>query len=678
MPINGQLNDYYTRFDPALGYEEHMFRAGRVLQSAEMNEIQQHIKHRVRGIADSIFKDGAVIRDARIIIDPDNGECFGESGAIYIVGAVRGVAPKNFGVPIVGEVQVGVYLQQTVITELEDPSLREPVQDTRNYQEPGAGRLKEEITWGWFGDGQDGDFFPIYTVVDGVVRIKEAPPNLDAVTQSIARYDRDNSGGNYVVSGLNVLRAQDAVGGEQTYVISAGRARVMGYAVDLPADTRLVYNAIPDLREINAEPHNSATASLQRINTDRFPIDTISEIQFTEEKTVTVVRGSVAGGADPLPDTSVLSLVSVTQGATTYVVDTNVRLFQGKVDWSLPGAEPATGSTYTVTYRYIKTVVPAPGDYDDTGFNVTGALPGTLVLVTYTAKLPRVDRLCLTQDGNFVWVSGAASDFNPAAMPAPSGTLGLAIVIQTWMSNRKVVQDAVRTVPMNELAAINGRMDLMMDLISRQQLIASASVRESGMKKGMLVDPFLDDSVRDMGLTQTASIANGFLTLPIAATATTLPRSGDQPFVLDPVYSINLQQTLRTGGMKVNPYMAFPPTPARVSLNPAQDFWTETRVVNVGTIEETQTLTNTASQTERLGNAYHWGYGNYEQVVGQYSTTQTSSSSTVGTRSLGSSKTGSVEFLRQIDVKFEVYGFDPSEQVTELTFDGIAVTPQNI
>ena len=55
-----------------------------------------------------------------------------------------------------GLVRVGVYLLDEVITELQDPTLRCPAVQTRNYNEPGAGRLRVTPTWGREGDGSDG------------------------------------------------------------------------------------------------------------------------------------------------------------------------------------------------------------------------------------------------------------------------------------------------------------------------------------------------------------------------------------------------------------------------------------------------------------------------------------------------------------------------------------------
>ena len=124
-------DQYYQRFDPAKNYEEHLFLANRPLQSAEFNELQKHAAYRLRTIADALFKDGDVIRDAQVTVDKDTGSVTCESGAVYISGAVRGVPSANFTIPVSGTVAIGVRLIESVITSVEDPELLDPAAGTR-------------------------------------------------------------------------------------------------------------------------------------------------------------------------------------------------------------------------------------------------------------------------------------------------------------------------------------------------------------------------------------------------------------------------------------------------------------------------------------------------------------------------------------------------------------------
>lgn len=638
------IDQYYDRFDASKNYEKLLFRADRVLQSAELNEIQSAAANRLRSVSDVLFKDGDVIRDAGIVVNEITGETICQSGAVYVGGAIRGVAPATLSITVNATVAVGLYLVSTVVTELEAPELRNPAVGTRGYQEPGAARSKVDLIWGFQGDSQSGEFYPIYTVENGLVRPKEAPPNLDAVTQALARYDRDSSGGSYVVSGLSVAKSAD-VGADQVYTVTEGRARVSGQGIELSTARRLMYTALPDLRFVDSEPHVSTTAGPQRINLDRPPVSDVSSIHITREKTETVTHGGFTGAMDTLPDTSIVALLEVKQGATTYANGIDFKLTAGKVDWSLAGAEPAPSSTYTVKYQCIVTVAPtAP---DATGFSVTGAVVGTQVLVSYNQKLSRIDTLCLDADGALIWFKGVASEYNPQKPATPASMLALASIHQTWTAARSVTNDGVRVVPMQDLANITARMDYLASMIAQQNLKTDASNRDAALKKGMFVDPFLNDGMRDQGIAQTAAIVLGQLTLPVAATPLAVDADvagvASLAFTLEPI----LAQTARTGSMKVNPYLAFDAIPANVTLTPAVDRWAEVA-----------TSWNSAI-TQRI-------------IVGSGNVGSVSSSTA---NALLSSSSANIETLRPIQVNFAISGFGPNEQLTSVTFDGIAVAP---
>lgn len=635
---------YYSRFDPAKNYDEHLFIAGRGLQSAELNEIQKQAAFRLRGVADAIFKDGDVIRDASIVVDVDTGVVKCQPGAIYIRGAVRGLAPATFTIPTIGVIAVGVRLVEEVITQLGDPALRDPATGTRNYNEPGAERLRVTPVWAWDSDGGTAEFFPVYEVENGILRPKERPPNLDSVTQALARYDRDSAGGSYIVSGL-MLKQLDDVGANQVYSLSEGRARVFGYGVEFTTSHRLVHAAVPDLKVIVNEPHLSTTIGAQRVNFDRTPGTAITSVSITAEKTVTLTHGVSTGAQDPLPDTSVLQIIEVKQGAVTFTPTTDYLLTAGKVDWSPAGAEPAPGSTYTVKYQYITLATPTA--VDDNGFTVSGAVVGSLVLVSYSQKLPRYDRLGLSADGELIWFTGVASDSWPQLPTVPQDILPIASVYQTWTADRRVINDGVRVVAMPQLAAIEGRMDHLAQLIAQNRLESNIHTREAGTKKGLFTDPFLDESQRDAGTPQTAAIVDGELVLPISATISYVNADVPAPAAIAYTNAITLEQTLRTGGMKINPYMAFEPVPARVTLVPNVDRWT---------VVQTTWASPTTSRFVTF-------------MYGAPRVPVTSSTRNV----LLSTVRSNIETLRQITVTYTLDGFVPGESLSALTFDGISL-----
>jgi len=658
------LLHYYNRFKSSDNFEHHMFRAGHVLQGAELNEVQSAAIARLKSVADAIFKDGDIIRDAQTSIDQDTGHTQCGAGAVYLRGAVREIAGHSFLIPTDKTVSIGLYLVERVITEVDDPNLRDPAVEVQNYQEPGAGRLQVTAVWGWQAgdvtDGQLGEFYPVYAADFGVLRVKTAPPQLDSVSQAIASYDRDSTGGDYVVSGLKVSKLPD-IAGVQQYSIEAGAARVAGFAVNLPSSRRLPYPAEPVLEFIDSEPSVSTTINAQRILFDRTPVANITQVRVTARTRSEIVHGTFQGARDPLPESAVVEVIAINQGGTinaqgtgftggtTFVQGTDYKLTGQTIDWSLDGAEPGNGSTYQVIFHHIKTV--APTAVDDLGFTVTGAVQGTLVQTSYNVKLPRIDRLCATQEGQFVWIEGTSTSFNPVAPVVPNRHLPLAQVLQTWGPDSYLQNDGLRVVPMRELEALNQRVDLALDLIAQQRLTADASSRESAAKKGMFVDAFMNDNRRDAGIAQTAAIVEGELMLPIAAQFKRPSTDIKESVVPAGTLTTILQQTAITGSMLINPYQAFDAIPAQLLLDPPVDRFTETKT------------SYTSDQTKQLLS----GSGLATKVTG--TTTRTE---------VVSSTTKPAEFLRQIEVAFEIAGFGANELLESITFDGVPVVPSAV
>jgi len=633
--------NYYNRFDATKNYDEHLFIAGRVLQSAEMNEVQHQHNSRLKGVADALFKDGDIIRDASITVDSTTGVVQCQSGAIYIRGAVRGVAPATLTAAIVGTVAVGIRLIEVVVDETIDPDLRDPAAGTRAYNEAGALRLEVTPTWSLSTSGT-GEFYPVYTITDGFLDAKEPPPNFDSLTQALARYDRDSAGGCYVVSGLTVKALADS-GVDQVYTLGEGRARVYGYGIELPTARRIALTAVPDLKVIANEPFLSTTLLAQRVDLARTPATAITAVSITTTKTVTLTHGISTGAQDPLPDTSVLAILEVKQGAVTYAAGADYLLTAGKVDWTPAGAEPSTGSTYTVKYNYITNVTPA--SVDETGFTVTGAVVGTLILTSYSQKLPRIDRLCMNQAGTPIWLLGVSADYNPQPPSVPNDLLALARVYQTWTAARSVTNDGVRVVPMPQLAAIDNRLDWLAQLIAQNRLESSIHTREGGTKKGLFTDPFLDETQRDAGTVQTAAIVGGELMLPIAASVSQMSADITTPSTLAFTQVVSLEQVLRTGSMQINPYMSFAPVPAQLHITPSIDRWTEV----------------TTDWSSPMTSRFVTGSGDLSIAVASTRTALLNTSNTP------------IETLRPITIAYTIGGFGAGEILTALRFDGVSV-----
>jgi hypothetical protein len=645
------LQGYYNRFDAADRYDELLFRASKGLQSAELNEIQSILSDRILKIANVLFKDGAVVRNASAVINPQTGATQMEAGSVYVLGAVRDVTAATFTIPTAGDVQIGVRIVTATITELESAALRDPAVGTRNYQEAGAGRTRRTVSWGWNGDGGAGDFYSVYSVRDGVLLNQDPPPQLDGVKQLIARYDRD-ANGNYIVSGFNVIPlGKDAGQTNYVYSVQEGVANVLGSKIDKPQASPLAYPIDPDLQTISNEPKVSASAGTQTITVNRKPLNNIVDVVVTREKTVTLTHGAFTGALDALPDTAVLSIQSVTQGGTTYTAGTAYNLTADQVDWSPGGAEPAPGSTYSVTYRYLTSVTPSNINTDAGTFQITDAVSGTLVLVDYRWKMPRYDVIALDNAGLFHRIKGVASPFRPVVPLVPSSQLPIANIYFDWLSTStpRVENDGTRVVSMKEQRQFKDSIVELYSLIAEERLKNDISSREPTAKYGLFTDPLLDNDLRDAGVAQDAVLVDQELQLGITASATFASQNNNSQHLLPFVDEVLIAQELRTGQMAINPYANFDPIPARVTLNPNVDLWTE--------------FTDQTTETTRR----------ISQGSGNASQTSTSTAT-----NLAASASSAIEFLRQRSVSFVVDGFGPSEILQQLRFDGRNVTPAGV
>ena len=153
------LANYYRR--DTTREELILYRAGLGLQSPELNEMQAMAFDTIKRIGDLITSDGAVLSGGAVVINPDTGATTCAAAAIYLRGRVRDVAERKLTIPVTGAVEIGVWLTETVVTELEDPTLRDPCEGTRNYDEPGAARLRVSAVWGLSTDGGTGNFYRV-------------------------------------------------------------------------------------------------------------------------------------------------------------------------------------------------------------------------------------------------------------------------------------------------------------------------------------------------------------------------------------------------------------------------------------------------------------------------------------------------------------------------------------
>jgi hypothetical protein len=440
------------------------------------------------------------------------------------------------------------------------------------------------------------------------------------------------------------VKYQGVADNQQIFVLNEGKAHVDGYEIELPHSVRLKYDLNPDLSSVQSEPHTFQPDDFgnMQITLNNPTCSSIQSVDITQQKTANLTHGAFSGSADQIPDQAILEIVQVRQGGTMYTQGTDFRLQSGTVDWSLSGAEPSPGSSYEVTYRARVSVIPQ--DVTETGLTVANAVPGTLVLIDYTWKMPRYDLITIDKEGKVQRIQGQAHPWRPSIPKAPGGQLALAYVAQTWKNETKpdVISTAIHAISMTEIQAMKNAIAELYDFVAEERLKNDANARDPAAKKGLFVDPFFDDDMRDNGIEQTAAIVDLCLQLPISVTIKDTGKA-EKPWMLPFVLETVVEQPLRTGSMKINPYQAFDPLPAIAKMILDTDRWTEVQTVwNSSTTSRFSTTSSSVLQ-------------------------QTLSNSVVI-----SSKTEEAETMRPIPQKFKIDGFKPNEILTVI-FDGLEV-----
>ncbi|WP_375707044.1 DUF4815 domain-containing protein, partial [Bartonella sp. AA126HLJHH] len=197
------------------------------IQSGELNEVQTIIRGRHDRLGRLVAKEGDRVERADAFVNKETKTVTLTDGKIYIAGDIFPVAPAVLNnVAMIGRLEIGVKLQKKWITHEDDPELLGQVPGTLAEGEPGAARETAQLVWALKEDAQNGTFFPVYILQDGVLIDQKSPSLLEPAMQAIATYDRAH--GHYIVSGCRVS-ALGANNGCQVFSIQEGEANINGF-----------------------------------------------------------------------------------------------------------------------------------------------------------------------------------------------------------------------------------------------------------------------------------------------------------------------------------------------------------------------------------------------------------------------------------------------------------------
>lgn len=639
------IPDAYDRAPSRPGTDAVVFREGEkyYAQAADINEALSIARLRGQRTSDQVMKDGDRIEGADINLDIEEEIAHLFAGRIYIGGDIYPVSEAFLaGVPMTGEVSIGVRVLRTVITELDDPSLYGLHAGSAAEGEPGAARTQIDLAWGFSGDGEEGELYSVYRLLDGTVITQQPPPALTGIMEFVSVYDFDVNG-HYIVDGCEVS-ALGLSGADQLFSIAAGTANIRGFKRIRETAFTIRQTENPALELISGETHTftGATGTSTTIPVNRGPISALTIAIVVKRATAeNVVRGNVPGGFDPLLMSGAFEIESITQGGVP--IASGYTLVGNTVSWGPVGPEPVAASTYQVTYLYNASVLET-ATHDATSVTVLGGVNGKPVILGYTSKLPRIDLVCLDIAGRPVYVQGVSARRGALPPPVPENLLKLAEVYNDWRNVPIISNNGTRNVTQDEHQKLRALVFKMLDQFDRFMLQNEVRVPGTPVsRRGIFTDTFVDDFFRDPGAAQTAAVNRGVLQLAIdnVLMDVILGDVMTLPFVEE----IIVAQPQRTTMSLINPWDNFTPMPAGLRIEPAADFWTERAV------EWTSPITQEFTAAPNVPP----GTTAFDEVA--------------------ATRQEAARFLRQIPITVSLEGFGAGENLATLTFDGINVKP---
>lgn len=710
MNLNN-ISQYFNLYDSTKGYTELLFRAGKILQSKEMNEMQSMIKNQIKNVGDTILTNGDIIEGCQLLINIEDKTATITKGRIYLNGDVRSIEDTTLNITGIGSEVIGAKLESTIITVDEDESLKDIASGYDNYNQDGAYRLKEvvKITL------NDPEASILYNLEDGnqlSVNTSEDLTQLDKINATLARRTFDESG-NYKVNGLRI--ADKNYNDEKRVYVSldSGKAYVKGYEVtklsstnvglDRPSVVKLVENEPKVFNaEIPSYPFNS-----------EFVKDVTKLVAIVQTKQ-NITKDSILGNIDYLPLSPVVSILEVKQGDKVFVQGHHYQLVDDGVDWSIFDASyspeitapPEPGTTYSVTWNYNKNLVENT-DFQvvrENGVKVIKFLSGgskpvenSTFLINYRFTLCRRDVISIDKNGNILVTQGQPDILRKVESPSvdTNAVLVLGSVLLKPDSNEvNIINNNTQTIPMIDMYKMLDRISALEYNQSITDLDKEAADGENATElMGILTDGFLGLSKSDVYHSEwnaSIDLDNQELTLPFETQVNPLVidentdyKMGKFNRLLTAPYSIITlaSQLSATGNLRINSYNAFPKRPV-VKLVPEVDNWVDEKevIINGGTRTTTVTLrrwwyhkNESWAQSEKAM-WQSFGLADGGKSLGWSSTTTSTVNSVVN-----SILNEAILYMRENTVEVTVSNLTPYVDNITATFDGksISLNPSN-
>lgn len=353
-------SNYYDRYSlnpDAKGWIRVLWNIGKTIQSAELNEMQTVQDYQFEQGFRHIFSEGQFVEGGAIEVNPGVSTGFVvviEAGTLYASGKFHTVGSGEVEITGVGTEIVGLLIETQIITSVEDVELLDPARNAENYGYSGADRMKFSYTYVL----NNPNAVPIATFIDGQLVVTQQGNGLFQQILDLLALRTFEQSGNFVTTPplLEMVDIDVPNPTQMTLIITNGVGYPKGYRVQNQKKTFINVDRTLDSDDLQAEPHLFSTGTYPyTLNVN--PVMSVSEVEATLlSPTIPMTRGNVVNGQDAIPNpySNVETVVSITQGVTTYVSGVDYNLVGSFISWLPGGNQPATGSSYSLVVRYRK------------------------------------------------------------------------------------------------------------------------------------------------------------------------------------------------------------------------------------------------------------------------------------------------------------------------------------
>lgn len=722
--IDKTLAPYYDFGDDEVNkqYYELLAIPGRVAQAREFSTLQTILRAIVRSVGDAIMSNGDVVEGCQIIPSADRTSITVTSGKVYIDGIVTPLEEVTVPISGTGTEIVGVKIVESIVTESDDPTLRDPAQGFDNYNQPGCNRLKRELQVVI----NDSEASPLGTLSDGELTVEGYAASYDVLDQTLARRTYDESG-SYIVNGLSVhTEAIDGDDDNYNIVVEAGKAYVLGYELKIPTARRIT---VPKSTSTEMKTSRNIVYKDGQSSYLLYGLPYVASISSVEA----VIDGSVqlsrsSGNSDNLTGIENISRVTkVYYGDTVYTEEQynlDATTTTAKIVWADTSDAPPQGVSYTVEYEAYTTFTNGV-DYELSvrdgasylEFIEGGKTPvsGVQMFIEYNKFLGRYDLVYIDQYGDIVALNGSPDDEGYEVVPdTPVNTLALAYVYNP-PNGSPDADDSSLAVDVTNIGLTRFTMNDIQGIVDRvkkteyNQAVLSlnddARNRNTvNAKKGLFTDPLVDFSRIDMyynvntegapidiskpTYSMAIDLDVGIAYLPVEVftydmteiTSNTTKRYNRLVTLNATGENVVLSQPNATKSFLVNPYSVFPQLP-EVIVTPAVDSWVENTTVQVPVSITNNKLVKT--NTKVLYNTVYKRTTLRGRFATYTKTTQTGSSSSSQDSVVGKTSQTSVNesviseksitYMRRIKLTVEGKNFPAGLDNIKCSFDGVVV-----